>query len=134
MGRSDQLSSSLREQLLGKGFTDAETDGAVTRLQELGFLNDGRVSAHWARRASESLVNGRLRVVALLVRKGVEQERAERLAAAALPEHDELNRALLIARKRQAKGNTIEQAARYLGARGFEQETVEQAIESVYDL
>ncbi|MBL8059529.1 MAG: RecX family transcriptional regulator [Chthonomonas sp.] len=133
LGRSDQLSINLRERLLRLGFTEPEADQALVRLEELGLLNDARVSERWARKSSESPANGRLRIVADLVRKGVEEADAEHLAAVYLPEDDELNRAKQIAQLQHKAGKNMAQAARYLGSRGFQPETVEQAIESVYD-
>ena len=133
LGRSDQLSINLRERLLRLGFTEPEADQALLRLEELGLLNDAKVSERWARKSSESPANGRLRIVADLVRKGVDESDAEHLAAVYLPEDDELDRAKTIAHQRKQNGNDLSQTARYLASRGFEPETVQQAIESVYD-
>ena len=133
LGRSDQLSINLHERLLRLGFTEPEVKQALIRLQELGLLNDAKVSERWARKSSESPANGRLRIVADLVRKGVEETEAESLAAVYLPEDDELDRAKQLAKQQHKAGKNMMQAARYLGSRGFQPETVEQAIESTYD-
>ncbi|MCC7101462.1 MAG: RecX family transcriptional regulator [Fimbriimonadaceae bacterium] len=133
LGRSDQLSINLRERLLRLGFTEPEADQALARLEELGLLNDAKVSERWARRSSESPANGRLRIIADLVRKGVDESDAEHLAEVYLADGDELDRAKQLALTLSQAGKNAVQAARYLGSRGFRPETVEQAIEGVYD-
>ena len=133
LGRSDQLSINLRERLLRLGFAEPETDQALSRLEDLGLVNDSKVSDRWARRSSESPANGRLRIIADLVRKGVNESDAEHLAAVYLADADELDRAKQLALTQSQAGKNAVQAARYLGSRGFQPETVEQAVESVYD-
>lgn len=132
LGRSDQLSDGLKRRLLSLGFSEEQCQQTLERLHELGLLNDQRVSDLWARKSSESPANGRLRIVADLVRKGLDENHAEHLASLYLPEDDELSRAQAVAHQRQQKGNNAMQAARYLVSRGFQPEIVEQAIETVY--
>jgi len=75
LARRDYTEAELRERLHRRGLAEADADALLTRLAELGLLNDARFAERWveSRRGSR----GRLALRTELRRKGVAAELVE---------------------------------------------------------
>lgn len=99
LGRSDKTVLQLQQSLLNKGFTDEVVNPVVSRLLELGYLNDERYAAAFVRTYSGRLGLGQLK--RKLRDKGVADHFAEQaLSEYANPDQEAL--AVEIAQKRMA--------------------------------
>jgi regulatory protein len=129
LARRRRTRSELQKQLLNS-FSETETNGALDRIDELGYLDD----ESWAN-AYVTTTRARGRGRSLLVRElrqyGIDDEAQE----SALAEHDDDGKALAIARKRLRSLQRLASDVRnrrlyaFLRRRGFSNDTAKQAID-----
>jgi SOS response regulatory protein OraA/RecX len=122
LARQERTRQGLRSALLSKGHGEDEVAAALTRAEQLGYLDDRRVALAQARREL-SAGRGRQDVARRLVLRGVDQALAEHAVIAAATElgaDDEAAARALLARRR-VEGP---KAARLLIARGFDEDLV----------
>ncbi len=127
----------VRKKLVGEGFDPGEAEAAVERLAASGVLDDARLASHYLSTRTERLGHGRGRLIAELVRRGVEPEVAERAWEEIVGTGDLDPRALLdreASRRAAAEGGALDRRgyARVYNAllrAGFEPGDVEAALE-----
>ena len=79
LGRRAHSRQELRSKLLRRGYQQDEVQGAISRLAELGYLNDQAFADGHIRRRSRTL--GPLALSAELAARGVARETADRALA-----------------------------------------------------
>ena len=129
LARRRRTRSELQKQLL-KAFSEAETNGALARIDELGYLDD----ESWAKDYVTTLRargRGRSLLARELSQHGIDDEAQE----SALAEHDDREEALAIARKRLRSLQRLAPDVRdrrlyaFLRRRGFSNDTAKQAMD-----
>jgi len=130
LAQSRRTRAELRQRLL-KRFNEAETDRAVARIEELGYLDD----SSWAQDYVAS-PRSRGRGRALLSRELRDKGIGDATQELALAEHDDLSEAKAIARKRLRSLRRLEPEVRdrrlyaFLRRRGFGNDTTRQAMDA----
>ncbi len=127
----------LLRKLAFEGYPAGDREEAVARLAASGLLDDARLASHFLLTRSERLGHGRERLLAELVRRGVEREVAERAWAEAVGAGDldpGAGLAREVERRAIAQGGRLDEKryARVYNAllrAGFEPEKVEAALE-----
>jgi len=125
----------LKLAMARRGLAESVQDAALSRLEELGYVDDSRFARD---RASALLRNGKLGPRAVLQRlrgHGLPEEQARQALADAERglNFDPLEAARLVLHKRGLSGRTLEpqeksKATRLLHARGFADGTIEQLL------
>ena len=119
----------LQKQLL-KAFSEAETNGALARIDQLGYVDD----ESWAKDYVTTIRargRGRSLLARELSQRGIDDEAQE----SALAEHDDRGEALAIARKRLRSLQRLAPEVRdrrlyaFLRRRGFSNDTAKQAMD-----
>ncbi len=119
----------MRERLMEKGFSEAETNAVVDEFCEKGILDDEKM----ANDICDSFVRNKLagkRVLSLKLKKRMIPER---IAAEAMNRHLTHAVELMIAKKALAKrkeGEEYAKSARHLAARGFSSPVIGEAMSS----
>ena len=134
LARRRRTRAELQKQLL-KAFSEAETNAAVARIDELGYLDD----ESWAKdyvATSRAQGRGRSVLARELSQHGIDTE----AQLSALAEHDDLSQALAIAVKRVRSLQRLAPEVRdrrlyaFLRRRGFNDETTKQAMDAATGL
>jgi SOS response regulatory protein OraA/RecX len=134
LARRRRTRAELQKQLL-KAFSEAETNAAVARIDELSYLDD----ESWAKDyVATSRAQGRGRAVLAreLSQHGIDTE----TQLSALAEHDDLSQAFAIAVKRLCSLQRLAPEVRdrrlyaFLRRRGFNDETTKQAMDAATGL
>ena len=134
LARRRRTRAELQKQLL-KAFSEAETNAAVARIDELGYLDD----ESWAKdyvATSRAQGRGRSVLARELSQHGIDTE----AQLSALAEHDDLSQALAIAVKRLRSLQRLVPEVRdrrlyaFLRRRGFNDETTKQAMDAATGL
>jgi len=125
----------IRDFLSGKGFLPAVCDYVVERLKGYDFLNDGDYAKTYA---SFALKKKGSRLIRMELRaKGID-ERDINGAISEISSDDELETAKMLLEKylrgKEADKITLQKACRYLLGKGFEYETVKEAIKTLGEL
>jgi regulatory protein len=123
LARRDRSELDLRRILARKGVSEDDVDEAIETLRRSGAIDDER----FARAAAESLARrglGDSAIVFRLQRDGIGRELALDAVAELRPEDERANE--LVARRGADPRN-----ARWLSARGFSRDAVDQAVAAV---
>jgi regulatory protein len=130
LGRKERTGAELAAWLGEQGFTQAETDGAIARLAELGELDDERFARRYAEDKRELAGWGSERIREALLARGLGRD----LVETALSEdayETELARAVgLLARRAESLGDepSRARALAFLARRGYELELAYEAV------
>jgi len=122
--RKDRFEAEIDLMLREKGFDPAPI---VAYLKGRGFLNDARIVPSEVERLMRRRGLGRVRIVEELVQRGA----PEHLVEASLPVSD-VAAAVEALRKRFAWAPDRGKAMRFLGSRGFDEETSEAAFSEAF--
>ncbi|MBS1709069.1 MAG: regulatory protein RecX [Armatimonadetes bacterium] len=130
VGRSEKSADELRRWLGARGVEPADIDAVLGRLVELGYVSDARVAEEAVQAAQGEKPVGKERVRAKLLRRGLDESLVE--SAVGEMEHaSEVEKALTVA-ARLGSGTGMAKTARYLAARGFDEETVRDTLERLF--
>lgn len=118
----EKTRAQLHADLSRREFTDAEIESALTRAEELGYLDDGRAARRLAVAALRDGWVGEV-LLARLTSKGVSERVAADAVAHAVDElgWKEVEAAQALLSKRRLIGV---KAARFLASRGFSEDVV----------
>ncbi len=122
LGRREHPRKRLVEKLESRGFPGETVRTVLDDLEDRGWLSDERFAREWLRHRIRKGREGRFRLRALLVQRGVDSGLAERIVREAVTEEEEaafLERAFEEA-ERKCSGDK-ERIVRYLQRRGFQQ-------------
>ena len=123
----------LRNRLLRRGFSDEITDQTISVLIETGDLSDHNLAVHLCERAIE---NGRgpRWIEQALARREFGSEEITHCIDLARSRADDVAQSILKRRYGPvalAEQSTRPKAARFLHGRGFEEQTIEDALQAV---
>ncbi|HXH61837.1 MAG TPA: regulatory protein RecX [Fimbriimonadaceae bacterium] len=127
----DRTEAEVRAHLASRGFTEEESGLVLASLKRSRFVDDARVADRAVEAAQGKRVKGRLLVEHELKVRGVEESAVED-ALGAIPSGSEADRAESALRKRLKPGDTRQKSAGFLVRRGFDEDTVQEAIERVF--
>ena len=106
LGRRELFSVQLRERLTRKGFSEAETDAALHRLQTDGALNDQRAAAAFAHDAATLKMRSPRRTLLELRQLGITDADAQAAVNTAYADTDECALVAQALRRRLTGGIT----------------------------
>lgn len=121
----------LRDKLLKKGFEAQDISQAVTRLRELGYLNDEAAAIRWVQSALKEKRWGKYKITAYLIKKGISGEIVRRVVALALadtPEEETARQALIKKFGENYLSTPVQKAGFFLDTRGFSPEVIHHII------
>jgi regulatory protein len=125
LGRRDLSVADLRARLADREHPEDEIDAAVSRLLEVGALNDARLARAYVRTASQVKGRGRLRIARELQQMGIPREVAAEALAEVFADTDErslIDRALQKKLRGAQRPKTLQERARlyqFLMRQGF---------------
>ena len=128
---SGELTRKLRE----KGYGVAAAQAAVTRMQELGYLNDADFADRWIENRQEHRPRSRKLLQQELREKGIDAETIATVMADT--EIDEVADALALAQKKAASMMVLDIATRqrrlsgFLARRGYGFDVIRQVLEQI---
>lgn len=130
----DRSRAGLIERLTDDGYPPDVAERAVADLQRMGFVDDDRFAAAYARTLVEIKRFGRSRVLRELERAGIEPAVAADAAAEALPPDREVTTALAMARTTARRsGSSVDKVAARLVRRGYRPGVALTAARSAFD-
>jgi len=135
LARSMHSKRALALKLRRAGFATAPVTQALQRLDELGYLDDIGFARLWVRGRVERGGDGRARVLAGLLSRGVSRQDAQAAVAAEYPPERELEicreLAARLVRQLPAGDRGGTRVARQLARRGFSNHGVLQALQGL---
>ena len=125
----DRTRAGLAHLLAARGFAGADSQAALDRLQEEGYLNDRRFATAWARGRLQTKPMGPYRLNKELEAKGVEEQLAREILEDIYEEGEEPVARRALAGKLQTLGrlpapSRTLRAAQFLHRRGFSTEII----------
>ena len=133
----DHSRAGLHRKLAAAGHSAAEIEEALARLESLGYLDDERFAAEYARQLSGSGKVGQMAAVRKLLLAGIGRSEAVSAAAQAFQGVDERAQAEALIRRRfpqvaDGTGDTKAKAraARFLAGRGFSGGVIAQVLKA----
>lgn len=135
LARAEQCRKGLEAKLAKKGFTREAAAHALDRLEASGYLDDGRFAEAWVRSRLRSRPEGRTRLIAGLMAKGISGDTARNATETVLSESGDADtaerEALERARKKlfRRSGMNEEKLIAALLRRGFSYTTIKAASE-----
>ncbi len=133
LSHSEKSEKQMRDFLAKKEFSQTAIQQAITRLQELGYLNDAALAENFI---SGSKTLGRRAIEYKLREKGIDYEIIQN-SLKALDEEDQFTCAKALAEKqaeryRKAEGKLRRQKIRdFLARRGFEWDTITDVLNEI---
>lgn len=135
LARSMHSRRALALKLRRAGFGTAPVTHALQRLEELGYLDDIGFARLWVRGRVERGGDGRARVLAGLLSRGVSQQDAQAALAAEYPPEREAEicrqLAARLARQLPSRDRAGTRLARKLASRGFPNHRVLQVLQGL---
>lgn len=129
LARRPHFRRQLELKLQKKRFPQDEIDAALVRLTDLGYLDDLRCATDYIDQQLRRGLLGRRRLLADLLRRGVEEDVAQEALTATLPEDDlkatRQSADLWLSRRRFDRGAL----GRHLSRRGFSQRAILRVVE-----
>ncbi|HEX5760965.1 MAG TPA: regulatory protein RecX [Thermoanaerobaculia bacterium] len=118
----------LAAKLTRRGFPRDEVEAALDRLTEQGYLDDIRAARDFAaHRLARG--EGRVRVLAELLRRGAAPEAADQAVGELAPADDRPDALAAAARWRARGGNDPQALARHLARKGFSPRAIVAALQ-----
>jgi SOS response regulatory protein OraA/RecX len=130
LSRAEHCRSGLVIKLDRKGFGSAEINVALDWLEGQGYLDDARFASAWLRSRSGRLAEGRSRVIAELLKRGVPREKANTAADEYFEEHDEETVCKRAAEKLLRLGKTDRKLVDALIRKGFSHATIRKCAQN----
>ena len=130
----------LRLKLLRKGYNEGEVEGVVSRLREMGYLNDEVYARDWVERRQHVRPAGHRLLRNELDSKGIDADTIERVMARTESEYGDFETALKAAdrwiglrsgqraERRQADKGMALKLASHLRSRGFDSDTIARTV------
>lgn len=131
--RRELTSHEIQARLERIGYPDELISEALERARSYGWIDDGRAAKRIAEIGVQARLEGRHRIRHRMHTRGIDEPVAEEALNPITPEN-ELKTALVAVRKRKFKRDEFAKAARFLASRGFDEEVIEQVLESEFDL
>jgi regulatory protein len=123
LSRAAQTRRGLSRKLRSRGFSREATAAAVSRMTEMGYLDDRVFAEGWTRSRIATRKEGWKSLYRGLLRAGVPRGVAEEVLGAAFTEEAELEKA-----RQLAQGTSARRAVSRLTARGFRSRTIARIL------
>ncbi|MCL5038880.1 MAG: recombination regulator RecX [Firmicutes bacterium] len=139
LGYRGRSKKELSDRLKRRGFPEDLTSGVISRLEELGLLDDATYARRWIQSRAELRPSGRHLLAWELEQKGIDSALVRAQMDEELPLEREEELALALARKRlmQLKGVEKKRAwgklANFLSRRGFDWEVIQLVLNRLLD-
>ena len=124
---SDRTEAEVRERLRRQGFAEETIADVVIRLRERRFLDDSRVVERQAERAQTDRPIGKERLRHELMKRGAGEDLVNKVIEE-IDAESEMARATQLLQLRYSPDDSWSRAARFLARRGFDEETVLEAV------
>lgn len=121
----------IADYLARKGFADSEIHDAVSRLQDLGLLDDRRVAKEWVSYCLSCKPLGKDRMEIDLVKRGVDRAIIQEILVS-VDEDVEFDQAVKLLAPRPVHQWTRDKLYRFLRYRGFSYSTINR-IHAFYE-
>ncbi len=128
LGRAEQSSGGLRSKLLKKGFSPEEIKPALTYLSERGYLDDRRFTRSWLNGRTTHQAEGRVKLLAGLLSRGVPPQTARMELDTRLTIADEEQSCERSARKLMNSGREGDKLRLSLVRKGFSLSLIEKVL------
>ena len=129
LARAPHSTFSLRMKLLKRGYDSLKIEETLSWLTEKGYLDDSRFAESWLRSRIDRRAEGRVVLVAGLLRKGVKREVAEQVVNGLVTARVEYANAVKALDKLRRRGETDQdKLMKMLRARGFSYPLIRQAL------
>ena len=133
LAKRDRLSWELRRELLEKGFSEPEIEDVLSFLGKHRLLDDEKTVQNLVERHSGKRSIGKGRIRADLIRRGMPEELAEAACSGSSGEDEADAMRQALASKKWPQGDRA-RAARFLISRGFEEESIESALDRFFEV
>lgn len=121
-----QTKTLLRSKLTAKGYDVAEVEGAVTAMEDGGYIDEWAYACAFVNDSYRIKKHGHIRILNELKRRGIASDMAEEaLAAADIDETELLSTEM---QRRFPKGEAPEKIYRYFLLRGFSQGDIRRCM------
>ena len=131
LARRDLSLAELHNLLARKGFLPAETEEALAQILNWNLASDERAATARLDRRTGRNARGDAALLNELLEKGIPEALAQRLVARRSEETPERDRAIALLKTKYPRGAERAKAARFLASRGFDEETIETALETL---
>lgn len=125
IARRSRTEAEMRQHLSRKGFALDETDETVGKLRQLDLLDDRKVAKQWLNYCLNNRPVGKKRFVADLMKRGIDRQTIDDIAAA-LDSETEQKLAEDLLSRRDISSWSQARFFRFLYYRGFSWETAEK--------
>ncbi|MBV6458476.1 MAG: Regulatory protein RecX [Fimbriimonadaceae bacterium] len=132
LARRERLEAEIRTALERREFEPAVVESVVAELRAKGYLNDDRAIRNAVDYSAIERQEGPLKIHAKLLSRGAAEE-AITDALATITSEEQLAFAVGLLEKRRNWKDPA-QAARFLAAKGYDEETVEAALALRFDI
>lgn len=127
LARYEKSTEGFIEHFTRKGYPEEMVSGLVHDLREEGFLDDDRMAREHVRRRKRNKPRGRKKLVAELMKKGIEQTRARTIVDEEVTKEDEHRMARQYCEKN--RGCSRRKLAGRLSSRGFPTHLIHDLLE-----
>lgn len=131
--RKELTRHEVRLRLENIGYADPVIDEAIERAGAYAWLDDERAAGRIAEIGRSTRLEGKAKIRQRMEMRGIAEPVAEQVLEPITSE-SEYEIALAAIQKRNLDRTEYAKAARFLMARGFDEEVVEQVLESEFDL
>lgn len=132
LARRARSEKELRDKLKGKKYDCGLIDRVVSRLSELGYLDDEAFARQWVRHLAVDKLSGNRRIEASLREKGISKDLGKRMIAEIRLEFPESEAVEKLIRGKLKGGQPDDRArrslAQYLLGRGFKPDLIFESI------
>ncbi len=129
LARAEHCRSLLSVKLSKKGYTRDESEPALAYLASCGYLDDARYAEAWLRSRVNRVGEGRRKLLAGLLTRGVSRDVAEQALRSLFAEADERDLCHKALNKLERLGKSDEQIRVSLIRKGFAMKTIEECRE-----
>ena len=127
----DLTEAEIFTRLLTKGFGEIESKAVVSSLLRQGYVSDARIVDRAVEKAVSDRPTGRLRLEMELKARGAKDAAIEHALVSVSPEQERAIAEREV-RRIQSKGGSVSKAGTFLARRGFDTDTIETVLETIY--
>ncbi len=135
--RRDYTVKQIRDKLRFKEYSQDEIKKTISRLLELGYLDDEKYARRWAINTQKYRPRGKLLMSLMLAKKGILKDLREKVLDELIDEKEELKMAQSCVTKKMrslgklSKKKKYEKLGRFLESRGFNYAIIAEILEEM---
>jgi len=137
LARRDYTVKEMKDKLRLKKYSQDEVKKTISRLLELGYLDDEKYTRCWVKNTQKYRPRSKLLMSLTLAKKGIPEDLRIKVLDELISERDELKMALLCATKKMRsldklpRKNKYEKLGRFLKSRGFSYTIITKVLEEM---